>query len=85
MLSNLELPLCAMASPVLIVLAKYIHLWFELGDFAVESACGPELMVQLWKMMFSVGINLSDPIEYFFCQFLPVRSSCYHPHHHAAF
>lgn len=43
MLSNLELAVYPMASPVLSVLAKYIHLWFELWDFAVESACGHEL------------------------------------------
>ena len=43
MLSNLELPLYLVASPVLSVLTKCIHLGFELWHFAVELACGHEL------------------------------------------
>lgn len=42
-------------------------------------------LIQWWRIMFSLGIGLSHPTEYFFCQFLPVCSSCSHPHHHACF
>lgn len=42
-------------------------------------------LIQWWRIMFSLGISLSHTAEYFFCQFLPVCSSCSHPHHHAAF
>lgn len=65
-----------MTSPILSVLAKYIHLWFELWDFASESACGHD---PVEDNVFSFRINLNYPIEFFFCQFLPLCNSCYHP------
>lgn len=42
-LSNLELALYPMANPVMSVLVKYMDLWSELWDFAVELACGRKL------------------------------------------
>lgn len=58
------------------VLVKYIHLWFELWDFAMESACGHD---PVEDNVFSSRISLNHPMEFFFCQFVPLCNSCYHP------
>lgn len=58
------------------VLVKYIHLRFELWDFAMDSACGHD---PVEDNVFSSRISLNHPIEFFFCQFVPLCSSCYHP------
>lgn len=64
-----------LTSPVLSVLVKYIHLWFELWDFAMESTCGHE---PVEDNVFSFRISLNHPIEFFCWQFLPLCSSCCH-------
>lgn len=84
MLSNLELALHPMASPVLSVLVKSFIYGLNSGILLWSQLVDMSCLVRQWRIRSSLGNSVNHPIEYF-CQFLPVCCSSYHPHHHAAF